>query len=244
MGKKKKQPRKSANRSAEEREKKKVQDKPLGNTEPITETSVTAEAVEDRPAFPIVGIGASAGGLDAVSRLFDPMADRLGMAFVLIQHLDPTKPSLTAELLAKHTRMEVNEVPDETRAACDRVYVIPPNKYLSISGGVLHLSELVEPRGVRLPIDFFLRSLADDQQEKAIAIILSGTGSDGTLGIKAIKAHGGLSIVQDPETAQHAGMPRSAIATDARRDLRFGWWLNSSHYRELRFEISTGGDRP
>jgi two-component system CheB/CheR fusion protein len=162
---------------------------------------------------PIVGIGASAGGLVAFESFLRATPPTSGAAFVLIQHLDPTRDSLTAELLAKHTRMAVVEVHGDTPVQPDQVYVIPPNKYLSIERGTLHLSAPSEPRGMRMPIDLFLRSLAADRQEKAVGIILSGTGADGSLGLKEIKGTGGMTMVQAPETAQHDGMPLSAIAT-------------------------------
>ena len=135
-----------------------------------------------------------------------------GVAFVLIQHLDPTRESLTAELIGMHTSMPVVQVADGTRAEANHVYVIPPNKYLSLHGGVLGLSTPTAPRSLRMAIDFFLHSLAEDQRENAIGIILSGTGTDGSLGLKEIKAAGGMTMVQDPETVQHDGMLRSAIA--------------------------------
>ncbi len=161
----------------------------------------------------IVGIGASAGGLDATRRFFDAMPDDPGLAVVVIQHLDPSKKSYTPELLVKHTAMQVTEVCDDPVVKPNRVYVIPPGKYLSIAQGVLHLSEPDEPRGQRRAIDFFLRSLAEDQKRRAVGVILSGTGTDGTLGIKAIKQRGGMVIAQDPATAGFDSMPRSAVNT-------------------------------
>ncbi len=161
--------------------------------------------------FPIVGIGASAGGLDAFKKFFNAMPANSGMAFVLIQHLDPTHESLTADLLAHHTTMKVVQVTEKMPVEANHVYVIPPNKYLTISANVLHFSEPVLSRGMRMPIDYFFRSLAEDQHEKAICIILSGT--DGTLGLKAIKGHEGMVITQPPELALYDGMPRSTIAT-------------------------------
>ncbi len=134
------------------------------------------------------------------------------VAFVLIQHLDPTRKSLTAELIGAHTTMRVRQVRDGMRVEPNCVYVIPPNKYLSLRWGTLRLSAPGAPRSLRMAIDFFFHSLAEDQGEHAIGIILSGTGSDGTLGMKEIKAAGGMTMVQDPVTAQHDGMPRSAIA--------------------------------
>jgi len=163
--------------------------------------------------FPIVGIGASAGGLDAFKKFFDAMPSESGMAFVLIQHLDPVHESITAELLASHTVMSVVQIEDQMVVEANHVYVIPPNRDMTIQDGVLHLIAPVQPHGMRLPIDFFFRSLAGDQQEKALCAILSGTGTDGTLGLKAIKGNGGMVMAQSPETAQFDGMPRSAIET-------------------------------
>jgi PAS domain S-box-containing protein len=163
--------------------------------------------------FPIVGIGASAGGLDAFKKFFGAMPADCDMAFVLIQHLDPTRDSLTADLVGTYTGMRVVQAEDGMRVAAGRVYVIPPNKYLSIRERTLRLSAPTEARSLRMAIDVFLRSLAEDQHERAIGIILSGTGTDGTLGLKEIKAAGGMTMAQDPATAQHDGMPRSAIAS-------------------------------
>jgi two-component system CheB/CheR fusion protein len=162
---------------------------------------------------PVVGIGASAGGLATFESFFRATPPDSGAAFVLIQHLDPTHESLTAELLTKHTRMPVVQVEGDTPVEPDHVYVIPPNKYLSIERGTLRLTAPSEPRGMRMPIDLFLRSLAADRPEKAVGIILSGTGTDGSLGLKEIEGAGGMTMVQAPETAQYDGMPRSAIAT-------------------------------
>jgi len=133
------------------------------------------------------------------------------MAFVIVQHLDPTRKGIMPELLQRATGMKVIQVKDRTRVEPDRVYVIPPNKDMSILRGVLHLLDPVSPRGLRLPIDFFLRSLAQDQQDHSIGVILSGMGSDGTLGLRAIKEKAGVVLVQDPSTAKFDGMPRSAI---------------------------------
>ncbi|MGC9451351.1 MAG: chemotaxis protein CheB [Oceanipulchritudo sp.] len=168
----------------------------------------------DEPAFPVVGIGASAGGLEALEQFFAHTPPSCGMAFVVIQHLDPTREGMMAELLQRGTLMPVSEAEDRTPVRKDHVYVIPPNKDISILHGVLHLLEPTAPRGLRLPIDFFLRSLALDQRERSIGVILSGMGSDGTLGLRAIKETGGLVLVQDPQTAKCDSMPRSAIDAD------------------------------
>jgi chemotaxis response regulator CheB len=133
------------------------------------------------------------------------------VAFVIVQHLDPTRKGIMPELLQRATTMRVLQVKDRTLVQPDCVYVIPPNKDMSILHGVLHLLAPASPRGLRLPIDFFLRSLAQDQQEHSVGVILSGMGSDGTLGLRAIKEKGGVVLVQDPGTAKFDGMPRSAI---------------------------------
>lgn len=166
------------------------------------------------PPFAVVGIGASAGGLQAFSDFFDAMPNQSGMAFVLINHVDPDHESLMAGLLAKHTGMPVALATDGEDIAPNHVYVIPPSHFLSIADGKLHLSEPTERRGLRLPINHFLRSLAQSQGQNAVAIILSGTGSDGAAALAEIKEHGGIVMVQDPKDAMHDGMPRSAIAAD------------------------------
>jgi chemotaxis methyl-accepting protein methylase len=163
-------------------------------------------------SFRIIGIGASAGGLEALESFLGSVPAGFGMAFVIIQHLDPTHKGIMPELLQRATGMKVIQVKDHTKVHPDCVYVIPPNKDMSILHGVLHLLDPVAPRGLRLPIDFFFRSLALDEQERSIGVILSGMGSDGTLGLRAIKEKAGLVLVQDPETAKFDGMPRSAIA--------------------------------
>ena len=162
-------------------------------------------------AFPIVGIGASAGGLEALELFLRHVPAGSGMAFVIIQHLDPTHKGIMVELLQRTTAMQVVQARDRMKVAPDRVYVIPPNKDMSILHGTLHLFDPVAPRGLRLPIDFFFRSLADDRQDKSIGVILSGMGSDGTLGLRAIKEKAGAVFVQAPESAKFDGMPRSAI---------------------------------
>jgi chemotaxis response regulator CheB len=164
-------------------------------------------------AFPIVGIGASAGGLEALELFLKGVPESAGMAFIIVQHLDPTHKGVMPELLQRHTRMPVAQVRDRMKVELDHVYLIPPNKDMSILRGVLHLFAPASPRGLRLPIDFFLRSLAEDQRGRSVGIILSGMGTDGTLGVRAIKEATGLVLVQDPATAKFDGMPRSAIET-------------------------------
>jgi len=161
--------------------------------------------------FPIIGIGASAGGLEALEQFLGHVPDKCGMAFVIIQHLDPTHKGVMPELLQRTTRMEVFQVRDRMRIRSDCVYVIPPNKDMSILHGVLHLFDPIAPRGLRLPIDFFLRSLAEDRRDRSIGVILSGMGSDGTMGLRSIKEKAGLVLVQEPGSAKFDSMPRSAI---------------------------------
>jgi two-component system CheB/CheR fusion protein len=164
--------------------------------------------------FPIVGIGASAGGLEALEQFLKGIPQKSGMAFVIVQHLDPTQPGMLPELLQRATPMPVIQVTETVTIRPDSIYVIPPGHDLSLLHRSLYLLEPHAPRGLRLPIDFFFRSLADDLQEKSIGVILSGMGSDGTIGLRAIKEKGGLALVQDPASAKFDGMPRSAI--DAR----------------------------
>ncbi len=165
----------------------------------------------DLPQFPIVGIGASAGGLEALEQFFSNMPVDNGMAFIVIQHLDPTHPGIMPELLQRITRIKVLQAADQLKVKPNNVYVIPPNKSLSILNDTLHLFEPLELRGLRLPVDIFFKSLANDRLDKSIGIILSGMGSDGSLGLKAIKEKNGAVLVQDPSTAKFDGMPRNAI---------------------------------
>ncbi|MCX6153160.1 MAG: PAS domain-containing protein [Candidatus Kapabacteria bacterium] len=160
--------------------------------------------------FPTVGIGASAGGLEALEQFFSNMPNDCGIAFVIILHLDPTQVGIMPELLQRLTAMKVVQVTDRMQVQPNNVYVIPPNRSMSLLNGALHLFEPIETRGLRLPIDFFFRSLAEDQQEKSIGIILSGMGSDGSLGLKAIKEKNGLALVQSLASAKFGGMPHSA----------------------------------
>jgi two-component system, chemotaxis family, CheB/CheR fusion protein len=160
-----------------------------------------------------VGLGASAGGLEAFEQFFTHMPGDSGLAFVLVSHLDPEHESLMTELLRRFTPMPVEEAGDGMRVIPNRVYVIPPNRYLFMDRGALRLSPPPVPRGLRLPIDAFFRSLAEDQGNHAACVILSGNGSDGTLGLRAVHGAGGLSLVQAPADARFDGMPRSAVST-------------------------------
>jgi two-component system CheB/CheR fusion protein len=167
----------------------------------------------DYGCFPVVGLGASAGGLEALEQFLGSVPANSGMAFVIIQHLDPTHQGILPELLQRGTPMKVIQAKDRLKVLQDHVYIIPPNKDMSILHGVLHLFAPAERRGLRLPIDFFFRSLAIDCQGSAVAVILSGMGSDGTIGLRAVKENAGLVLVQEPLNAKCDGMPRSAIAT-------------------------------
>jgi two-component system CheB/CheR fusion protein len=151
--------------------------------------------------FPIVGIGSSAGGLDALEKLFDAMPGDPGVAFVVIAHLDPTRESHLTELLSRHTPMPVVEVQGEIAVEPNRVYVIAPDQSLELEGDMLRPSKPSEPRAQRRAVDVFFRSLAENQKERAIGIVLSGTGTNGAAGLRFIKSEGGIVIAQDPTTA-------------------------------------------
>lgn len=169
------------------------------------------------PRFPIVGIGASAGGLEAFTQLLRALPNDTGMAFVLVQHLDPTRETVLTDLLSRATTMPTSQVEDGAPVRPDHVYVIPPNHSLTISGGILRLGSRDNTHGQHLPIDTFLASLADDQGARAIGVILSGTGSDGAVGLRAIKAAGGVTFAQDERSAQHG---RHAAQRGGRRSRR------------------------
>jgi len=165
----------------------------------------------DTGQFPIVAIGASAGGLEAFEQFLSNVPENSGMAYVMIQHLDPTQKGMLPELLQRVSKMKVFQVKDHMVVKPNCVYVIPPNTSMSILKGALYLFEPIEVRGLRLPIDFFLRSLADDRHERGIGVILSGMGSDGSIGVRAIKEKNGIVMVQEPTTAKYNSMPRNAI---------------------------------
>ncbi len=180
-------------------------------TDTLEKSTDTKNAV-DEIEFPVVGIGASAGGLEAFSALLKSLPADTGMAFVLVQHLAPSHESMLTELLARSTAMPITEITDGLSVEANHVYVIPPNVNLGILHGVLHLVPREVTPAHYLPIDNFLRSLAADMGSKAIGVILSGTASDGVLGLKEIKAVGGITFAQDEESASYNGMPHSAIA--------------------------------
>ena len=163
--------------------------------------------------FRVVAIGASSGGLEACTKLLDALPAQTAMAFVLVQHLDPTHPSMLVELLAEHTDLAVLQAEDAMTILPEHLYVIPPGAYLSVKDGALHLSKPNAPRGARLPFDFLLHSLAAEYGPRAVCVVLSGNGADGTIGLRAVKDAGGLVLAQDPAEAGFDGMPSSAIAT-------------------------------
>ena len=176
---------------------------------PENRTVNPKEAVSQPPL--VIGIGASAGGLEALQQFFDYMPPNSGLSFVVVQHLSPDYKSLMADILGKHTEMAVYQAEDSMAVEGDTVYLIPPKKYLEIREGRLRLSDA--PGTLNHPIDAFFTSLAEEKKEHSIVVVLSGTGSDGTKGVKAVKEHGGLVIAQDPDSAKFDGMPRSVIHT-------------------------------
>lgn len=174
----------------------------------------TANGATANANFAVVGIGASAGGLEACKAFFHAMPADSGLAFVVIQHLDPNHESLMAEILAKTTTMPVTQVTESVTVTPNHVYLIAPNTHLTIQNRILEPIEPTAQRSLRLPVDEFFCALANDFAERAIGLIFSGTGSDGSTGVRAIKGEGGLVLVQDPETARFDGMIRSAMGTD------------------------------
>ena len=178
-------------------------------------TPPPVKPVEGQPGavHHIVGIGASAGGLEALEQFFSRVPAQSGLAYIVVQHMDPTQKAMLAELLQRVTALRVCEAGEAMRIAPDHVYVIPPNAELSLAHGMLHVMPPTEPRGMRLPVNVLFSSLARDQGAAAIGVVLSGMGSDGTIGLQALKAVGGLTVVQEPTSAQFDSMPRNAIAS-------------------------------
>jgi two-component system CheB/CheR fusion protein len=190
--------------------------KALTSIEAAKETAASDPVEASRSQdFPIVGIGASAGGLAAIEVFFKamPSHNETGMAFVVVQHLSPDHRSILTELIQRYTEMLVVEAEDGMEVKPNCVHIIPPNRDMAILGGKLQLFERETPHRVRHPIDFFFRSLAADRSERAICVVLSGTGADGALGVRAVKGEGGMAMAQSPESTEFDGMPRSAIAT-------------------------------
>ncbi len=183
-------------------------------TNQSTANSAAKNSIHCQPpsaGFRVVGIGASAGGLDAMEKFLSHVAPNSGLAYVIVQHLDPTQKGMLPELLQRITGLEVYLVEDQMRLRPNCVFVIPPNKNMAISNGFLQLSSPSEPRGLRLPIDFFFRSLANDFEHLSVGVILSGMGSDGCIGLAAIKEKNGIVMVQEPSTAKFESMPNHAI---------------------------------
>jgi len=178
---------------------------------PLEGPPTAPRAAEERPCC-IVAVGASAGGLEAFSQFLAHVPKDSGLAFILIQHMDPSQPSRLSELLGKKAPISVIEATEGTRIEPDHAYVIPPGNNMAVRDRTLRLQEEIGHPGLYQSIDFFFRSLAEDVKELAAAVILSGTGSDGVDGARAIKVQQGLIIVQDPETAKYNGMPKAAIA--------------------------------
>lgn len=185
---------------------------PAPSVVPDPESATGAAENHEFPTH-VVGVGASAGGLEALEQFFSHMSPNSGLAFVVIQHLSPDFKSVMDELLARRTQLRVCRTEDGARVERDSIYLIPPRKNLTIKDGCLHLVDQPKSQGLNLPIDLFFNSLAQDQGERAIAIVLSGTGSDGTRGIRSVKEAGGMVIVQDQASAKFDGMPHSAIQT-------------------------------
>ena len=171
------------------------------------------ESVQPSKDFLMVALGASAGGLESCETFFKHMPADAGMAFAVVMHLAPDRASALAEILGRHTRMTVHQAEDHTKVLPNHVYIIPPNATLTIEHGVLSVEPPDEPRGHRTPIDSLFRSLAEDCGENAVCIMLSGTGTDGTLGLTAVKEHGGMAMAQTLDTAKYDAILRSAIAT-------------------------------
>jgi two-component system CheB/CheR fusion protein len=190
-----------------------------GSAAPEGSVAASGQTVRPPPqpqgGFAVVGIGASAGGLEACTKMLASLSPSSGLAFILVQHLDPKHESMMVDLLSEHTAMKVMQAAEGMILQPDHLYIIPPGTYLSVKSGILHLSEPEARHGARLPVDFLLRSLAECYGTRAVCVILSGTGSDGCLGLKAVKEKAGMVIAQDPAEAGFAGMPRAAIATGA-----------------------------
>jgi two-component system CheB/CheR fusion protein len=192
--------------------------KPRTKTETIKSNHESGNGAAMNPAdatvskLPIVGLGASAGGLEALKSFFAEVTENSKMAYIVVVHMNPKQPSILPDLLQKVSRIPVSIAKDHQPIQPDRVYVVPPDKEITLFKGEIQLLDILDKRAA-LPIDLFLRSLAQDQGRNAVGIILSGTGTDGTLGVKAIKADGGLVLVQKEDTADYDGMPRSAAST-------------------------------
>jgi two-component system CheB/CheR fusion protein len=185
---------------------------PNGSKKPSPAEKPRQSGSKSRTDIPVVGLGASAGGLEALKAFFAKVSDRSGLAYIVLMHLPPHQPSMLPELIQKVASIPVSMAEDGQSVLPDHILVVPPNKEASIYNGTLQLLEPAD-RNVSLPIDYFFRTLAVDEQSRAAAVILSGTGSDGTVGLKEVKNYEGLVLVQSTETARYDGMPGSALAT-------------------------------
>ncbi|HWC19566.1 MAG TPA: chemotaxis protein CheB, partial [Terriglobales bacterium] len=174
------------------------------------EAAKTVVATAARANYPIVAVGGSAGGFEAFSKLLKAVPAEPNLALIFIPHLDPTHESAMVELLSRSARFPVVQAASGIRVAINTLYVLPPNSDLTISKGILYLGQREAVRGQHMPIDTFFRSLAEDQTLNAVGVILSGTATDGTLGLAAIKNEGGITFAQDPQSAKYDGMPNSA----------------------------------
>ena len=183
----------------------------IGSPPSSPNTAVT----EGQAAFPIVAIGASAGGLQAAKTFIGALPIDTGMAFILVQHLDPTHVSMMVDLLAQHSPIPVSEASNGVIVEPNHIYVIPPGHYLAFEGGALHTSQPETGMSIRLPFDYLLQSLARTRGASTFGIVLSGTGTDGSLGLKKLKEMGGRILAQDPEEADYREMPQNAIKTGA-----------------------------
>jgi two-component system CheB/CheR fusion protein len=181
----------------------------------VTALAAKPVVIRSQIDFPVVGIGASAGGLHALVRFFENLPANNGMAFVIVLHLSPKHPSSADSVIQRATVMPVTQVISTTKIEKNHVYVIAPNQQLSMVDGYLGISELDRPRGTHTAIDVFFRTLAEVHQERSVAVVLSGTGSDGAVGLTRIKEEGGVTVVQAPGDAEHEGMPQAAIRTGA-----------------------------
>lgn len=164
--------------------------------------------------FFLVGVGASAGGLAPLKQFVKSLPDKSGMAYIIVQHLDPSHESMLSDILSRQSKLCVKSAGDGERVKPDTIYVMPADRYLELEDGTIKLSKQDDDRGSRKAIDQFFRSLARDCGDRCAGLVFSGAGSDGTAGLRAIKASGGLVLVQDPEEAEHASMPRSALNAD------------------------------
>ena len=216
---KKKEPKKTTAKAAPNKKKPTLKQKPAAGVKKKTAVKKSPAKKKTSPShtrtknLPIVGIGASAGGLKALETFFDNISSNCGMSFVVIQHLSTGHKSIMGTLLEKHTKMKVLPAEDNTKLQPNCIYLNPPDKNIGIINGILQLMVPRETHSVNLPINFFFRSLSEDQKESAICIVLSGTGTDGTMGLRAVKAEGGMTMVQDEKDAEYNGMPKSAIDT-------------------------------